>query len=299
MEAAKKLNVLNSYTEEVSKLPTLPHIVMKILQMINHPDVRVERVADLLLQDKVLTTQIIRMVNSAFWGVRKRVTSVREAIVLLGLKEIKNVVITTSLFNAFPFKNQSFRISSIWEHGLGCALISRIIAEMVAYPDLEEAYLAGLVHDIGEVILSQFQVERFQGVLDVVQEEKISFYEAEGRVIGIDHTDFGEWFSERWNFSDALSEVIRMHHTPERARLNPQLVAIVALADLFCRVRGLDYGYTESLLVSFREETAWRMLAENNPTLQQLDVEKFTLNLDGMVGEVVKTVKAVYGEEVA
>jgi len=81
--------------------------------------------------------------------------------------------------------------------------------------------------------------------------------------------------------------------------LNPQLVAIVNLADLFCRVRGLDYGYKESLLVRFKEEIAWKILADHNSSLQELDVEKFTLNLDGMLGEVVATVMNVFSEDAA
>ena len=188
-------------------------------------------------------------------------------------------------------------MAAIWEHGLGCAMISRIIGEKIRFPDLEKAYLGGLMHDIGEVVLSQFYVEKFNDVVDLVQKENIPFFEAENKLIGINHTDFSEWFREQWGFSEELAEVIATHHHPEKATINTQLVAIVVLADLFCRVRGLDYGYTEAIAISFRDELAWKKLAEENPELDQIDLERFTFDLDGMVDEVKKVAEDFYRDK--
>ena len=175
----------------------------------------------------------------------------------LGLHQIRSIVVTTSLFNTFHSRNPSFRIAAIWEHGLGCAMLSRIIAQKVGFQDLEKAYLAGLMHDIGEVVLSQFDVEKFDGVIDLVQAQNIPFFDAENQILGINHSDFSEWFKDQWGFSDEMTEVISKHHTFEDASINPQLVAVVVLANLFCQVKGLDYGYSREVGISIKDEPAW------------------------------------------
>ena len=280
--------------EKVTHIPTLPKVLDRILAMSSDPDVEVEDIADAILQDKVLTARMIRLVNSAFWGIRREIVSIREAIVYLGLQQVRNIVTTVSLFNTFQSRNPLFRVASIWEHGLGCAMISRRIAELIKYGEPEKAYLGGLLHDIGEVILSQFCIEEFDKVIELVKEKKVRFYDAENQVIGINHTDFSEWFKAQWGFSDELAEVIALHHEPEKAEINPELVSIVSLANLFCNVRGLDHHYYQLLKVSFKDEPAWIKLAESSPVLNKMDVERFTLDLDSVVDEVKQVVKEVY-----
>ena len=294
MELNEKKQIVESYITKARPMPTLPEAVVRILRLSNSPDVEVEDIADAILMDKVLTARMIRLVNSAFWGIQRHIDSIREAIIYLGLHQIQSIVLTTSLFNTFQSRNPLFRISAIWEHGLGCALICRIISQKLNFPDPEQAYLAGLMHDIGEVVLSQFDVEKFNEVVELVENKKMTFFEAENELIGINHTDFGEWFREQWGFSEELAEVIMTHHDLEKATINPQLVAIVVVADLFCRVRGLDYGHAESLRISFKDEIAWEKLSEINSDLNHIDLERFTLDLDGMVDEVKQVVEEVY-----
>jgi HD-like signal output (HDOD) protein len=176
-------------------------------------------------------------------------------------------------------------------------MISRDIAKKIGFTDLENAYLAGLMHDIGEVVLSQFDVKIFDDVIKLVQTENIPFYEAESRILGINHTDFSDWFKEQWGFSDELAEVISLHHSLEKAEINPQLVSIVVLANLFCKIRGLDYGYEQAMQISFKDEPAWRRLSDMNPDLNKIDLERFTLDLDGVVDEVKKVVSQVYYDQ--
>lgn len=294
MNTQEKQHLIDAYIDRANPMPTLPEAVVRILELSNNPNVEVEDVADAILMDKVLTARMIRLVNSAFWGIRRHIASVREAIVYLGLHQIRSIVLTTSLFNTFHSKNPSFRVASIWEHGLGCAMISRIIAQKVGFADLELAYLGGLMHDIGEIVLSQFDVEKYDNVIEVVQDQNIPFHEAENQVLGINHTDFGEWFKDHWGFSEEMTEVITKHHSLEEATINPPLVSVVSLANLFCQVRGLDYGYSRMVPIIFAEENAWQILSDVNPELRKIDLARFTLDLDGMVEDVRKIVKDVY-----
>ena len=294
MKSQEKDAIVNTYVSRAMPIPTLPTAVARILELSGKKDVKVEEVADAILTDKVLTARMIRLMNSAFWGIRRRISSVREAIVYLGLHQIRSIVLTTSLFNAFPDKNPDFNIIKIWEHGLGVALVARRLSQRVGYEDPEQAYIAGLMHDIGEVLLSQYSLKEFEEVVEVVKTEKISFYDAEKRIIGVTHSDFAGWFGQNWGFSEEFVEVIAMHHDLNKAALNRPLVAIIVLSDLLCRVRGLDYGFEENLEVSLKDEPAWKILKEYNPELQKLDLARFTLDLDALVDEVKVIVKDIY-----
>ena len=293
----EKDSLVNTYVTRAMPIPTLPSIVSRILELSSKPDVKVEEVADAILTDKVLTARMIRLVNSAFWGIRRRITSIREAIVYLGLHQIRSIVLTTSLFNTFPGRNPFFDIKRIWEHGLGVAMVCRSLAEKIGYEDAEKAYIAGLMHDIGEVLLSQYSLKEFEDVVELVKNEKISFYDAENRVMGVNHTDFAEWFGEHWGFSEEYVEVIKTHHTIEKAKINPPLVAIVYLSDLLCRVRGLDYGFEENIEVVLKDEPAWKILVEYNNDLAKIDIVRFTLDMDALVEEVKGIVKDIYNRE--
>jgi len=294
MDETKKELLIEAYVARATPMPTLPASAVRILELSKGDDSEVEEIADAVMTDKVLTARMIRLVNSAFWGLRRQVTSIREAIVYLGLHQIRSIVLTTTLFNTFESKNPEFDISHIWEHGLGCAMIARKIAKMAGYKDFEKAYIAGLMHDIGKVILSQYSLQEYDRVLDKVKEGACTFYEAENEILGINHTDFAAWFKSEWGFADELAEVIAYHHTPEKATVDPYLISIVTLANLFSRVRGLDYEISQNMLVIFRDEWAWNKIVELSPNLDHTDLKRFTLELDGMVDEVKRTVQEIY-----
>ena len=294
MDDNKKQLLIDAYIARATPMPTLPASAVRILELSKGSETNVEEIADAVMTDKVLTARMIRLVNSAFWGLRRQVTSIREAIIYLGLHQIRSIVLTTSLFNTFHSRNPEFDISHIWEHGLGCAMISKRIAKIAGYKDEEKAYIAGLMHDIGKVILSQYSLEEYDRVLERTRQGDVSFYDAENELLGVNHTDFGPWFRSQWGFAEELTEVISLHHTPEKAVLDPYLVCIVVLADLFCKVRGLDYDITQNMMVVFQEEYAWKKLVEHSANLDHTDLKRFTLELDGMIDEVKQTVQEIY-----
>lgn len=291
-----KNRLLEKISENITEIPTLPKMVTRILDMMDDPEIKIEEIADTLLQDKVLTTRIIRLVNSVFFGIQRDISSVKDAIIYLGQNQIKNIVLTSSLFSVFPNRNQKFDLIKLWEHGLGCALISRIIAVIAGYKDPEKAYLGGLLHDMGEIVLSQYYREEFDTVLDTVVKEHIEFHLAEQRMLGISHSDLAELFKEHWGFSDDITEVIALHHAPQKAKIDPCLVSIVSIANMFCKVRGLDYGYVLDIHVAMKDQQDWKILSKKNPRLAHMDLERFTLSMDHKVEEVKTLVKSLYNK---
>ncbi|MDZ7380094.1 MAG: HDOD domain-containing protein [candidate division KSB1 bacterium] len=288
---------LRRYLAKVEYVPTIPTIVNQVLTELENPDANLNEVVEVLMADQVLTLRMIRLVNSAFWGLKHQVQSLKEAIVFMGLREVRNVVLSTWLVNAFVSKVARFRIEAFWEHSFGCGLVCQLLAKAVGYGQVDRAYLGGLLHDVGEVVLCQNFPEEFAQVVSLVNTQGYTYHAAEEEVMGINHTDFGQWLVEHWRLEQGLAEAASAHHDLSRAKEDPDLAALVHIADLFCRLKGLGYGHYECLQVYFLEDPAWRLLTSRHARLAELDLEKFSFDLEDRVEEVKAAVGTIYNNQ--
>lgn len=283
--------------EKIDDLPTIPVVATQVLQLLDQPDVRIEQVADLMLSDQVMTARVMKMLNSPVYKPGNRISSLRRALVYLGLKHIREVALTTSFIDAFDDSAGAFEISTFWEHSFGVGMVSKVIAEKIGYPDLEQAYIGGIIHDIGEVFLSSFLRDEFQSVLDSIKDKTTTLVEAEAEQLGTTHCEVGLCMARKWNFPAVYCDVIANHHTPSEATIDPVLCAIVNLADLFCGVRELNYGGMEWVSFNLFEEEAWQILKNRSPSLAQLDVERFCYELDDAIPDVKELVKSIFNSK--
>lgn len=282
----------------ITDLPTLPTVVYKIMDLINNPNSSIQDLAKVVGADQVIASKVIRLVNSPLYGIRHEITNLNQALSYLGFEKVKSLVLTCSLIAHLPSKGVVFNMKTFWEHSFGCGIVSRIVATRIGYEDPEGAYLAGLVHDLGEIVIfSCFKME-FPEILRRVRDGS-SFRDAETEVLGYSHGEIGAWLGERWRFPAELQEVMKYHHTPGLARTAPITVAIVNIADLFCRVRSLGYGFFEKLDVDFAEEPAWKILAKHQPALAGMDLERFTYELDEKMDEVLTLIGSIYDQKSA
>jgi putative nucleotidyltransferase with HDIG domain len=210
------------------------------------------------------------------------------------MKHIREVALTTSLIDAFGSDTGSFEISAFWEHSFGVGMVSKIIAGKIGYPDLEKAYIGGIIHDLGVVFLSQYQREEFQAVLDSIKGKPIKLVDAEAERLGTTHCEIGLCMARKWNFPEVYCELISYHHAPGEATIDPVLCAIVNLSDLFCSVRELNYGGREWVSFNLSEEDAWRILRKEAPNLANLDVERFCYELDDAIPDVKALVGSIF-----
>jgi HD-like signal output (HDOD) protein len=223
-------------------LPTLPAYVFELNSLLGATPVNLKRVAEVIRTDPSLTAQVLRLCNSAFMGFREEVTTVEHAVILLGTERLRTLVLTCSLIEYAAHKLGSEDIQSFWQHCFLTAALSERLARGIAYPQPEEAYLAGLLHDIGAlpllVIGSSHPGEPHEatprGWWESVRLERERF--------GTDHCEVGHWIGTSWSFSSTLLEVIVNHHNPRDARHEPQLVGLVAAADQYCVRRGVMLG---------------------------------------------------------
>lgn len=278
----------------VDDLPTIPIVATKVLQLLDNPDISVEEVADLMLTDQVMTARVMKLINSPVYKPAQEITSLKRALVYLGLRHVRELALTTSVINAFDGTSGALELNAFWEHSFGVGMVSKIIANKIGYKDLEKAYISGIIHDLGEVFLSNFLREPFLEVLEHIKSHPVKLVDAEAELLGTTHCEIGLCMALKWNFPDAYCDVIAYHHDPCEAKVDPVLCSIVNLADLFCTVRELNYGGREWISFNLSDEKAWTILKNESPGLANMDIERFCYELDDAIPDVKELVSSIF-----
>ncbi len=253
----------------------------------------VQKVTDMIAQDKSLAAQCLQMANSPLFGRWQKVDSLRGAVMGLGFQRLSDIAMSCGVLNMFP-RESGIDPVAFWEHSLGCALISRHLARKISYPDPGKAYLAGLLHDLGIIVNLWVLPKEFQGAFEFAKKEGVPLHEAEQAVLGFTHCDSGKLLAENWELAPDLIEVVALHHSPGDSLNHAGLVALVELSDLLCRVSGLNYGYIENREINLLEQPGFPILAQQCKGLNDLDWARLTFELDSYMDEVHSLVHAIY-----
>lgn len=240
--------------QRIKNLPTLPPIVSKVAKMVENPETSTADVGKVIAQDQVLSARVLRMANSPFFGMSRKISSVTQGLVILGFDVIKGLVLTSSVFEMIQDS-----IVGLWEHSTGCAAAAKIIAGIVEQPDPEEVSVAALLHDLGKVVLTaRMPKEDTARIMELVSEKRISFFEAERQALGFTHAEIGLWLAQHWKLPPTITEPMCLHHAPAKATAAPRQTAIVHLADIIIRARG--FGSGGDPFVPPLSKTAWKLL---------------------------------------
>jgi HD-like signal output (HDOD) protein len=223
-------------------LPTLPAYVFELNTLLSTTPVDMRRVVEVIRTDPSLAAQVIRLSNSALLGLREQVSSIEHAVVLLGTERLRTLVLTCSLLEYVGQKLNSKDVQTFWQHCFLTATLSERLARGTGYPQPEQAYLAGLLHDVGTLPLLVI-CNSWKGPLDNPSLEGWGeSVKLERERFGTDHCEIGRWIGISWNFSPTLLEVFEHHHSPHKATNDPHLLGLVAAADQFCVRRGFMMG---------------------------------------------------------
>jgi putative nucleotidyltransferase with HDIG domain len=230
--------------EKIDDLPTLPRTVLQITGLVNDPKSSAKDLARVITDDQVLTVRLLKLVNSSFYGFPQRISTVTGAIVLLGFDAIRNLLLTTSVFDLFANRNRQKRQDQerFWDHSLGCAVGAKVIGNYLRHDKIEELFVSGLLHDIGKIVEMMFLPDEFSKIVAAVNKENILMITAENNVMGYSHAEVGKLLAEKWNLPVKLVQVIAHHHHPDNAGSFAVEAAIVHLADIFCRALNMGYG---------------------------------------------------------
>ncbi len=277
------------------QIPTIPAVLAPMLRYLQQPMERldVQRVTDLIAQDKSLAAQCLQMANSPLFGRWQKVDSLRGAVLGLGFQRVSDIAMSCGILNMMP-REGGLDPVAFWEHALGCALVSRHLARKIAYSDPGKAYLAGLLHDLGLIVNLWVLPKEFGEAFEYARGKGLPLYEAEREVIGFTHCESGQLLAERWELAPDLTEVVALHHTPEKSLNHPGLVALVEISDLLCRTSGLNHGYFENREVNLLEQTGFAVLSQQCERLNDMDWARLTFELDSYMDEVHSLVHAIY-----
>jgi len=237
---------LNEVINNIDKLPELFFVALKVAKMLNayDMDVNVQELAKIISLDQSLTTHLLRLCNSAHYGFSKKIVSINDAVTKLGIKVLKSLVfvaVSQGVLNQ-DVKGYGLEKGELWKNSVSCAVYSKKIAEMVKYSDPETAFTAGLLRDIGKLMIHEYVGISYSDILATINKEKITFLNAEQKVIGFDHCQIGSEMAKKWNFPTILTDVIQYHHSPELAIEagceDLKLISIVHIADSLTMMLG-------------------------------------------------------------
>ncbi len=229
--------------QDLGQIPTMPTIAAKVMQIVNNPKSNAEDVAKFIAKDVALTSKVLRLANSAFYGIPRTISSVNSAIVILGFNTIRSLVLSASVLKMFPSTpgTVTFDRKAFWKHSFMVSIASRMIAQIYRKKkmvDLEMAFSAGLLHDIGKLILEQFSNAEYMPVLRLAVEKKLPLYQVEKSLLGITHAEVSGLLVDKWQMPMELKSPIVMHHTPLQERDMPEMTAICHYANHLAHLKG-------------------------------------------------------------
>lgn len=220
--------------ESLKDLPSIPIVLTSVLSELDNMDYDAKKVASKIEQDQGLTAKILQVANSPYYGSVRKISTIDVAIVLMGANEIRDIIITLMLRKVFQRATHPvFNIKAFWRYSVFCGVTARYIARKIKYRPISEAFVAGLMHDIGIIILmSQFR-NNFAKACRIKQEnENISFIEAEQMVFEYTHSDVGEWLIEKWNLPDRMANAAYLHHISHSSIATEQQKNIKSIKDI-------------------------------------------------------------------
>ena len=243
----KKQTAIEQVIQQIEHLPTLPQVVMRVLAMSESP--RISAIELSKAMDQSLAAKVLRMANSAYYGGRGRnISSIHHAIMLIGFEAVKEIILTTSFFHTFHESQDVQALQPLWQHSLECALIAKRLAWMYRYDSLDEAYLSGLTHDIGRLVIQQYFSDQYREI-EKKKESGVEWLQAEKEVLELTHAEIGGKIAERWAFPPNLVEAIGHHHD-RQWKLNPTLGKILHYSDQYTN-KLMDFS---ELLEAFSQE---------------------------------------------
>lgn len=267
--------------ENISSIPTLPTVIERLTRLLQNPKTSAEEVGKAITTDQALASKVLKLVNSAFYGFPGRISTITHAIVILGFSTVKNIVLTASIFDAFRNKVEDmagFDLEDFWLHSIACGAASSSIAKQIGGCEKEACFIAGLIHDIGKLILCQYLPKEFGMVLRHCADNRQLFYESEKKLFDSNHAHIGGYLTERWNLPANLQNPVKYHHQPSPSHEHYLITAIVHCADIL--VRALDYGNGGDRRIPSISESVWKSLG-----LDSIDLD---ILLDGINNEIEK-----------
>jgi putative nucleotidyltransferase with HDIG domain len=224
----------------VKDLPTLPVVFQQLFSMMQDPNVQAPALATFISRDQAMTAKILRLVNSAFYGTGKPVTSISRAVVIMGFQAVRSAALATSVFEHFAGLKaiSDFSLDGFWSHSLASSCLAREISEHRRVANPEDAYIVGLLHDVGKLVMLRYFSPDVDALCHGAQEHRLTWLACEEALFTVNHATIARAVFRAWDFPDGVVEAIACHHQPKVASRHAELASIAHLADYLASIAG-------------------------------------------------------------
>lgn len=295
MNAKKPADYYRDKVYSLTNLPTVPVIATEILKITRQDNYSVGQLLPIIEKDPPLALKILQIVNSAYYGMRYKVDSLQQAIVIIGMKELSHLVLGFSVIKIFKSNSQVDQMlewQKLWEHSATCGHVAQLLVNMLNIQIKTSPYSLGLLHDVGKLVLFRLEPEQYLKTIQYAHENHISAREAEMEMFGVDHGQTGRWLAEKWDLPETIADTIGFHHNPELVD-DPErqlYCSLIQLANLVCNLKSVKFGgdYVQSIP---RDEAGWKILQDRYSDLRNLDFERFVMSIDDEFENIQKMVE--------
>jgi putative nucleotidyltransferase with HDIG domain len=253
---------LKKFVGGLRSIPALPGILTKLDQLASDNRTSVDQIARVVSSDQALAAKVLRLVNSPFYGFPSRISTISNAMVLVGTNVIKGLILSSSI--AGMMEKEAV---GLWEHSMGTAAVSKIIAKKIGMPDADEIATAGLLHDVGKLLMKLRPGDKNNNINEAV-ENGADMLHAEREHLGTDHAEVGEWLARNWLLPDKLIEPIAHHHNVERSTIHQARTSVVHVADALVKAHG--FGFSGDEFVPIIHPIAWKTVGLTDQLLGEV-----------------------------
>ncbi|MCR4315731.1 MAG: HDOD domain-containing protein [Planctomycetes bacterium] len=252
--------IVSKKLQSITDIPTIPTVIAKLNDVLRTPHSNVKDVGAILNQDQALAAKTLRLVNSAYYGFSGKIDNINRAIIILGFNKVRNLALSISVIDLFKGKeSSSLNFLAFWEHSIGTAVIAEQLANELESSEVEDAFVAGLLHDLGKLIIALHLKEDQAKVVEMMQADNMFSFDAEREIIGANHGKIGELIAEQWKFPENLARAMGYHHQPDRSRQHRELVFLIHTADVLAHAIG--FGAENEYACPGISDEVWEQLA--------------------------------------
>jgi len=246
--------------EEINELRPVSEIGNRVIEITSNPNSSLAELLDVIKYDQGMTANLLRICNSAYFGLKNKIVSIKQAVAYLGLNKVASLVVLGHSADNFKKAQVGYDLNEgeLWRYSVSSALIAEDLAETKRLENISLIFTSALLKDIGKVILSAYVKDSFEDINKAVQDRGLTFVDAEKEVIGIDHAELGARVAEKWNFNPAMVDIIRNHHDPDKAPPDDISIPIVYLADSICMMIGIGVG-SDGLAYRYHQDIVDRL----------------------------------------
>jgi len=295
-EPAPSLETLAVQIDQLASMPTVEAILQPLLSYLQQPFEQqdLQRIVDLISHDNSLAAQCLHMANSPLFGRWQSITTPRAAVAALGLQRMRDIALSCVVLKLIPSQSTGPNPVVFWEHSLACGMLARRMAKRLGVRDPEEAYLAGLMHDLGLIVNLRLIPADFSAALETAKSKAVPLDLIEEQLWAFNHCDSGNMLAGRWQLTPLIVDVIKHHHRLSAVSEHRPMIALVSVCDSLCRAHGLGYGYPEELPdISSRDDLLQEM-RDAWPVARQIHWPQFHTEMINYLTDVRKLVSVLF-----